>query len=364
MKEPMRLVLGGLALVWTSAAQLAHGQDGLWSRVGGDSVVTVRATASEGALPQSTIHFDSMGTVRVAGRLAVLGRTVAWRSRTDSEWFGRLVQLTARYEAAGRVGVRVEAGFLGQPVGLSAQQERASENPLVLPALPFDVGLPQFDRGVPRLMLPAPTWPLGLQVGVSGVHWDVRGALVDSSPLRSRTPLAPDQPAAAAQVVAGAGVTFRPGLRVGGWWQRGPYVKGRELAVAGANDRSATLGAIEGEYAIDHFRMTAEWMLASLETTGGTRRASAWTIEGSQTLSPRWFVAARARHIVAPFRNVRGATPGPFESRDYASGEAAVGYRLSPEITFRASVTARQPYAQPGWFPGAATEVVWARRWF
>ncbi|MGE3840769.1 MAG: hypothetical protein AB7I50_04215 [Vicinamibacterales bacterium] len=364
MNVPMRTLLGCVALMWTSTAQFAHGQDAPRSRVGGDTVVTVRATASDGSRPQSTVHFDSMGTARVLGRLTVLGRTVAWRNRTDSEWFGRLVQLTARYEAAGRVGLRIEAGFLGQPVGLSALQERANENPLVLPALPFDVALPAFDAGVPRLMLPAPTWPLGLQVGLSGLHWDVRGAVVDSSPLRSRTPLAPDQPAAAAQLIAGGGVTFRPGLRVGGWWQRGPYAKAREIAVVGATERSATLGAIESEFAMDHFRMTAEWMLAHLETTGGTRHASAWTVEGTQTLTPRWFVAARARHIDAPFRNVRGATPGPFESRDYTSGEVAAGYRFSPDITVRASVTARQPYAQPGWFPGVATEMVWARRWF
>lgn len=360
MKHATCVLTCVLAMGWTGRARA---QEPSYSRVGGDTVITFRTAAAEDTLPQLTFHADSMGTVRVAGRLTVLGRTIAWRNRTDSEWFGRLVQLTARYEASGRVGVRLEAGFLGQPVGLSAQQERADENRMVLPALGFDVALPSFDIGVPRLMLPAPTWPLGFQASVSGTRWDARAAIVDSSPLRSRTPLAPDQPAAAAQFLGGGGVSPRPGLRVGGWWSHGAYARRSEIAGA-RSDRKATLGAIEADFAINHTRVTAEWMVGRLDTTTGPAYSKAWAIEGAQAVTPRWFVAGRVRHVAGPFRNLRVSPSAALETRDYSSGEATIGYRLSREVTLRASATTKQPFSVPGWSPGVATSIVWARRWF
>ena len=53
-------------------------------------------------------------------------------------------------------------------------------------------------------------YPLGAMVSSSGSWWDARGGVTDGTPARYRNVFASDNPAPAAQLIAGAGVTPRP----------------------------------------------------------------------------------------------------------------------------------------------------------
>jgi hypothetical protein len=55
----------------------------------------------------------------------------------------------------------------------------------------------------------------------------------------------------------------------------------------------------------------------------------------------------------------------PMGPRQTFSGtEETVGFRITPEITVRASYRARRPFSQPDYVHQAMASVVWARRWF
>ena len=87
---------------------------------------------------------------------------------------------------------------------------------------------------------------------------------------------------------------------------------------------------------------------------------SGWSIQGVQTLTPRWFVAARVERLEGP---PSLATPlGPRQT--FAGAEETVGFRITPEITVRASYRARRLFSQQDFSHQAMASVVWARRWF
>jgi hypothetical protein len=391
-----------LAIAVTIAPPTAQaGQPRGYWRATADAVLSSRVTAVEQAPTQLAFVVDSVCTIGLGEHVTLVARPLAWRSR-GSEWTGRLVQLGVRYERAARLGLRVDAGFLAPPVGLAALELRADVNPTVRPALSDQV-LPAVDPAGPALSLYALTYPLGVQAAVSGPVWDARAALVDSSPLRTRMPFVSGGPARAPQWMAGGGVTPRAGLRVGGWWAHGPYARAEELGGTGRTDRRATLGGVETEYAFAHTRLAGEVIAARLETSAGRRTARGWMIEGTQTVTPRWFVAGRWRSTEAP----RGATastpadgsyagsracasecvadagkdayahetadPGPRlaisssptgSPRRHTVGEATVGYRLSPALTVRAGLVGQRRYDERRWQPGGAISVVWSRRLF
>jgi hypothetical protein len=383
---PVILRLSVVLVFLANGSRALAQEPGTTALAAGDTVLSMRAVATEGADFQATFFMDSVCSVRVAEGLTLVSRPVAWRSRSDDSWHGRIAQLTARYEAASRIGMRLEGGFLAPPVGLGALEVRADTNPTILSAISSDQALPAFDPGVPRLALYAMTYPLGAQASFSGPRWDARLAVLDSSVLRSRSPFIDNQPAPAAQFLTGGGVTPVPGFRVGGWWSRGVYARAEEIATGATSDRWATLGGVETEYAIAHTRAAGEVIFANLDTSTGTETAASWMVEASQALTPRWFIAGRARRMEAPSRAVRvtsysedeydvpcaacDAHPAYETSTTYRTrlrqtvGEMTAGYRLSRELTLRAGVFARRPYGEAAWNQGAAASVVWARRWF
>ena len=89
--------------------------------------------------------------------------------------------------------------------------------------------------------------------------------------------------------------------------------------------------------------------------------ASSWFLQGVQTLSPRWFAAARHEGISAPPFGGR-ATLGP--RMTYKTTEASVGFRLSPELTVRGSFFASKWYTNTAYDQQAGLSLVWSRRWW
>jgi hypothetical protein len=160
-------------------------------------------------------------------------------------------------------------------------------------------------------------------------------------------------------VVVGGGVTPIVGLRIGGSVTRGAWRRADEVP-ASTSDRMATLVTLEGEFSFRYTKLAGEWTRDRLETTSGHAVERGWYVLGQQTITPRWFVAARVERLEGP---PLLATPlGPRQT--FAGTEETVGFRVTPEITLRASHRARRLFSQPDYLHQAMASVVWARRWF
>ncbi len=85
-----------------------------------------------------------------------------------------------------------------------------------------------------------------------------------------------------------------------------------------------------------------------------------WFFQGQQTLTPRWFAAARVERIGG---TVRDPLLTPTVSAFIGTEETA-GYRLTPDLTFRVSHRARRAFAQTDFDNQMLGSIVWARRWF
>jgi hypothetical protein len=132
---------------------------------------------------------------------------------------------------------------------------------------------------------------------------------------------------------------------------------------------------VEAEYALGHTRIAGEFVATAFDTAPGRRRATAWTVDASQSLAPRWFVAGRLRMIQAPWRDPAlawsdssSAEPpwgAPVGGRGTsAAAELTLGHRLSPELTLRAGLIGRRPFGTHEWRRSAGASLVWAHRWF
>ncbi len=160
-------------------------------------------------------------------------------------------------------------------------------------------------------------------------------------------------------VVVGGGVTPLFGLRIGasitgGGWQRA----GESPAITA--DRDATVMTVESEYSIGYTKIGGEWTRDALETSHGNTAAWGWFVQGQQTLTARWFAAARVERMNAPSLV---AAAGTFDRLHYHGIEEVVGFRLTPEITVRAGHRARQAFIDDELEHAASLSITWWRRW-
>ena len=85
----------------------------------------------------------------------------------------------------GRVpmGVRIDGGLLGSPVGLANLTVRRPHlNPTISQPASLFSPLPAVEVRGPRGNLLGAIYPFGGQVTVSGARWDARAAVIDTSP--------------------------------------------------------------------------------------------------------------------------------------------------------------------------------------
>jgi hypothetical protein len=255
-----------------------------------------------------------------------------FRQPRATTWEKEIYQAAVQYERPGTVAMRLDAGYIVSPIGLGMMDTRPGVNPTITPHLTYLISMPVFDRTAPRVSPIAATYPLGSQVTVSTTHWDVRGALVNSAPNRSFAINGGDNPRATPVVVGGAGVTPRTGLRLGVSFARGAYATRDELTTTASGDqRGMTVIAFEGEYAFGYTKLAGEFMGDRLDTSVGAVVAYAWFVQGAQTLSPRWFAAARQEGSSAP--------PGLASGRRTSMhiSEATLGFRIGSGLTARGS---------------------------
>jgi len=375
------LVLAGWATI--AASHPAAAQEyapASTAKVGADTVISADGLVEHGET-SGGVTIDMLGGWRVAPRLEVLARPVVSK-RSDNTWDADLYQLAMRYTRPGNVRLRVEGGFLPSPIGILPLEARADQNPVIIPATSYEAALPPFEAGTPTVQLTSANYPLALQATTSGTHWDARAALLGSSPARVRPLTGDDRPPSSPQLAFGGGVTPHIGLRLGASFSHGRYARASEVEQPSTGDRMATLVGFDADYSVGFTRVYADFVHGWYDRASDSVNATSLTLTAVRTLSPRWYLAARGS---------RQTTSDMFEQKEYGhhyysySGwyggggwekwedigaadaltlQAVAGYRLSPDITFRAGYAGYRAFGSDELEHGFACSVVWAHRWW
>ena len=359
------------------AAVSVHAQDPT-----GHVAVEALASASVSSADDGDpfLIFDQTSTVGLGRGWDVVIRPWA-RRMPGGDWAAEMYQLQVRYTSSTRIPVRVDAGIICSPIGLSTLELRPDVNPTIGAPFYYFVPLPGFDGNFDGVTLISGGYPLGAIVSASGLHWDLRGGVTDSTPTRARSVFSSEKGPSAAQFVVGGGMTPLAGLRLGAAFATGRYrigmlsqrtlvipdgSYGAQLATNGIvttgtllPDGSVSVYNVEGEYAIGYTRITGELVADRFETMISPAVSRGFNLLAVRTLSPRWFVAGRTVRASTPV--LTGITAG---RRVGKSGEATLGYRVTPTITFRAAYQGSTSFYRPSWQHGIAFSTVWSRRWW
>ena len=124
--------------------------------------------------------------------------------------------------------------------------------------------------------------------------------MINSAPTRNYVLGADGNPRQTPVMVAGAGVTPITGLRLGVSVAHGVYATPDEIRTPVSRGRRMTMAGGEGEWAFGCTKIGAEILRTAFDTTASQAIAYEWFVQGTQTLSPRWFVAARREGTSAP----------------------------------------------------------------
>lgn len=344
-----RACTAALLLTWFGAAA-ASAQESGPPRVAAETVVSA-------SMLSSNQHVGGMLDATVSAELGkgvtAIARPWVWK-RPDGTSTFQWYQLQLRYQSRTALPVRIDAGVLTSPLGLSTLQQRADLNPTISPVFYYVIPLPRFDVTFDGLQMISAGYPLGAIVTTSGARWDARGGVVDSSPARPRAQLKRNQRAAMPHVVLGGGVTPRAGMRLGAGFATGRY----RTATAVLPDAHATVFTAEGEYAINRTRLSGEWVRDRFGSPTGPVTARSFYLQGIQAVSPRIFAAVRV---------ARAHTPPIFPlavRRTWTTAELTAGYRLTRDWTVRAGYYGQQSYNAGDLDHQAAVSLVWARRWY
>lgn len=329
------------------------------SKVAIDSVIAVEGAAGPSAAGGMGVNFDSVASIAIAPRFVAIVRPRLTRS-IDGHWSSQVCQLAVRFESAGGLPIRFEFGQLASPVGLGTVAARASDNPTIALHQYYYEPIPTIEVGAPVVHLISAVYPLGGQVSMSRDRWDARVAVLDSSPVRPRKVFARINPPRMAQLTVGGGVTPVPALRFGASISHGAYRRAQELPTPSSDDRTATTVVFEGQYARGHTQITGEWVRDWIETSGASADPRGWFVEGTQVLSPRWYLAGRAIGV----RTAEGQIDGRLRPVSLSSIETVVGYRLAPELTVRLGHLAVRPYGNAQRNHRVGASLVWGHRWF
>jgi hypothetical protein len=330
------------------------------SPVSFDAVVSADGDTGSHVARKSTAWIDLFGAVRLADGLDLRARPVFLRRSFDGQWQTQVYELALRYERPGTVGLRMDVGQFSSPIGLSILENRPDVNPVVSQHSTLYLPVPRVEPGIPTTMLLAASYPLGAQLTLSGRKWDARAAIVDTSPIRNRPFFGRGKPPRLMNTVVGGGITPRTGVRLGATFAWGAYASSREVRSPLKGNREATLAQVEGEWSFGYTRIAGEWLWTRRETAiPDDADADGGWIEAVQTLSPRWFTAIRFDNQSTAWTN---QLDGAAREEYYRRLETAVGLRLSPDLTLRASYLTRKGYVVFFWDDQFLASVVWARK--
>jgi hypothetical protein len=338
------------------AAAPATAQQARPSMLAIDSSVSVDTTVDANGNHVSSVFLDSLSMADFGHGLQAMFRPQVQRLAASGEWNRQIWVAALRYERAGRVGVRIDGGYIPSPIGLANLTLRPHLNPTIAQPAELFTSVPSLELRGPRVNLLGGIYPLGAQATVSARHWDGRVAVMDNSPLRLRRVFGQVNPPRFTNVVLGGGVTPIVGLRIGASVTQGGWMRAGESPTITAS-RSARIVTMESELAFRHTSLASEWVHDALETSFGDRTAAGWYVQGAQTLAPRWFVAGRVERI----RTTLPLLAGPEQT--LKSTEQTLGFRITPEITLRVSHRGREAFGATRYAHTGAVSVVWYKRW-
>jgi hypothetical protein len=352
--RPIRLAaLVAAALVTASPAYAQT------SRIALDVVAAADIDRGSQVARKATAWFDLFGAVRITDHLDLRARPVVFRRAFDGSWQAQMYELAVRYERPGRIGLRLDAGQMTSPIGLSLLENRPNKNPVVSPHSTLYLPIPRYETGTPSTNLLAAAYPLGAQVTVSGATWDARAAVIDSSPVRGRPFFGDNKPPRMANVVAGVGLTPYIGVRLGLAVATGDYAAEREVLDKSRGNRRATVTQVEGEWAFRYTRIAGEFLWTRRELATSDSTVDGGWIEITQTIHPRVFVAAR-------YDDQRTKWTAAIDNRNrhepYRRVETTAGFRLLPEVTLRASYMTRKGYVVGFWDDQFLASIVFAKK--
>jgi hypothetical protein len=372
-----RVVIGTVALQLIAGAKSVLAQD-VTGRVAVEAVASASVSSADDGDP--FLIFDQTSTVGVGRGWDVIVRPWA-RRMPGGDWGAEMYQLQVRYTSTTRIPVRVDAGIICSPIGLSTLELRPDVNPTIGAPFYYFVPMPAFDGNFDRVTLMSGGYPLGAIVSASGTHWDLRGGVTDATPTRARSVFSSAKGPSATQMVVGGGVTPAAGLRFGGTIAVGRYrvdaisqktlvipvnSYGAEYATNGIvakgtslPDASASVYNVEGEYAFGYTRITGELVVDRFETMIAPAVSRGFNLLAVRTLSPRWFVAGRTVRASTPV--LTGTNPG---RRVATSAEGTLGYRVNRTITLRAAYQGSTSFSRPTWQHAIAFSTVWSQRWW
>ena len=338
---------------------VTNAQESRPSRLAVDTVVAATRSVDADGRGSTNLVVDAIVSASLGRGFEAISWPIVQRLAVTGEWSQDVWIAALRYERPGPLGLRIEGGLLPSPIGLAnLTVRRAHLNPTISQPSSLFSPLPSLGTGQPRTNLLGAVYPFGGQVTVSGLRWDARAALIDTSPLRRRGVFRDPKPPRFANLVIGGGITPFVGFRVGASVTRGDWQRAGESSDITSN-RSATVVTVESEFSFAHTTLAGEWIRDAVDTGSGRRVASGWFVQGRQTLTPRWFVASRIERIASPLVLATGT-----QQQQLTSTEETVGYRLTPEFTVRAGHRARRSFGRSEYQHQFAMSVVWWQRWF
>ena len=353
----------GFALLVVTASASAQSV----ARFSLESVVAVDAFGGENVSNRPQIIVDVSVAIRMGDYWQAYARPWFRQPRPSPptapvpDWDTQLYQAGLRYERHSRLSTRIDLGYILSPIGLGVFDTRPGVNPTIATHISYVSPMPVFDPTGPRVSAVSATYPLGAQVSVSAARWDARAAVINSAPTRTYVLGAITNPRETPVVAAGAGVTPATGLRVGVSVARGAYATPAEIRTPASSGRMMTMAGGEGEWAFGGTKIGGEILRTAFDTMADRAIAYEWFVQGTHTLSPRWFVAARREGTSAP-PLVNGIVVG--SRTELAAFEATGGFRVSPDLTLRSSYYTRKSFGASTWSDQVGVSVVWARRWW
>lgn len=363
LRVSVRMALAAIVCAAAVAAVPCPASAQALSRVSLDSVSAADLFRGGGTTGNPDASLDISSVVRLGGGWSVHLRPWFFKSSAnDSEWSKEIYQAAARYERAGTTSVRLDAGYIASPIGVGMLDMRADINPTIQPHLSYFVPLLPFDRGAPGVGAIKASYPLGVHLAVSTARWDARMAVVNSAPTRRYALHAEyGNPRPTPVAIAGGGVTLAPGLRVGTSFASGHYATAEEVGDPSGDARTLRMWTAEGEYARGYTRLVGEFTHERFQHGSSGDTAATWFAQATETLSPRWFAAARHEVVSAPAMEVSG--PGA-PRLTFRTSEGTLGYRVTPEVTLRSSITVQRWYTAPASDRRIGAQIVWSRRWW
>jgi hypothetical protein len=350
-------------IAWAAAAVLAAAVRPAgaqtFDRVSLATTFSIDQLGGENAADRPNIVADIMGTVRLGAGWEIYVRPWLRQGRRP-DWDTLLYQAALRWEHSGPLAWRLDTGYIVSPVGLGLFDSSPSVNPTILPHLSYFVPLAEVDVTAPRMPAIASSYPLGVELTASTERWDARAALVNSAPTRLYTVGSDALPRSTPVVEGGAGITPTAGLRLGASIAHGAYATRDEVRAFPDAERTLTMVGVEGEYAFRYTKLSGELVRDHFTTPFGPAVAHAWFVQAQQTLTPRWFAAARQERVSAP-PLANGIVVG---TRSHLMlTEATVGYRVTRGIAIRGGYYARKNYGAASWDHQGCVSLVWTQRW-